>query len=563
MNKKISLNPVVPLMRYPFIFLEMIIASFVIALLGLASPIFSMQVLNRYISHGFDGTLITLTIGVSIALIFLTLIRITRNQILSEISLNIREDMNSTFLNSILNTSLIKYNIKGNEEWQKNMYHLLHLEKIYLPSSIATYLDAPFCFIYLGFIFIINKLLGWVTIGVITLYIGGIELINIYYIRKNSAVNLLQQKLRSNILSLFPFIECLKQDITKSFVIANFQRLFKKTQKTLRGLLFYGELSNSHQRAVGMLLNVLIYAFGGVETVEGRLTIGGLIGASILSSRAFGGIASFFLLKRSLKESREYAREFYNFLEEVQEKKAGEIVIPSPKFKGEIAINDLAFSYPEAINPIFEKINMHLSPGTSMGIVGFNGSGKSTFIKLLCKLLYPSRGYIMVDNQNLIHINTSWWREKIIYLPQEPSFLPIPLRDNILLGRKIQEVELEEILMQCDLIDFIRFSPQGLETPLHNGALNLSMGIRKRIALARALINKGNIVIMDEPTAHLDNQGKRKLYHLLNTLKREGKTIIIATDDPYIIRGSEFILDLSPKPTPLFGKNKSIQGRKQ
>ncbi len=550
-----GLNPLLPLIRSPLIFVEMLVASFAIALLGLASPIFSMQVLNRYISHGFDGTLITLTIGVFIALIFLMLIRIVRNQILSAISLNTRKQAHEDFLSSLMHASLLTSYLHGSEAWQKNMHHQNILERIFLPSSMATYLDAPFCFLYVGFIFLINKVLGWVTIGVVVLYVGGVEIINRFYIQENTRLTSIQQGLRSNVLSLFSFLEELKQRPTREFVRGIIQPLFESTQRLLSKVLFYGELSGSHQRTVGMLLNILIYAFGGVETVEGRLTIGGLIGASILSSRAFGGITSFFLLKRSIRESKRYGKEFYEFIEDIKEESPSHIVIPR-EFRGEIRLSNVSFSYPGSINPVFEQLNMALEPGASMAIIGFNGCGKTTFIRLLCKLLFPTKGYILIDNNNLSHIDTSWWMQQIIYVPQEPCFLPLSIRENILLGRDIGEERLEEILILSDLMGFIKFSPKGLDTTLTSGGRHLSVGIRKRIAFARALVSDGQIVIMDEPTTHLDITGKKKLYHLLNRLKKDGKTIIIATDDVAILRGSEFILNLGKKPSPIFTPNK-------
>jgi ATP-binding cassette subfamily C protein LapB len=225
---------------------------------------------------------------------------------------------------------------------------------------------------------------------------------------------------------------------------------------------------------------------------------------------------------------------------------------------GRLECRDLTYVYPEATNPVFERLSFMLEPGTSLAVVGANGTGKSTFLRLMAGLIVPGRGYVFVDGQNLAQMDNKWWQEQIIYLPQEPGFLPLSMRENILLGREVEDDDLQKAIDLAGLANFLVYSPQGLETILLDGGLNLPVGIRKRIALARAILKPGKIVIMDEPTASLDMQGRKAVYNLLNLFHKQGSTIILATDDPAILKGSAAFLDLNYKPVPKIKTNQRM-----
>jgi ATP-binding cassette subfamily C protein LapB len=219
-------------------------------------------------------------------------------------------------------------------------------------------------------------------------------------------------------------------------------------------------------------------------------------------------------------------------------------------YTGRLSFHDVAFRYVGTSAPLFESLSLDLAPGRILVITGGNGTGKTTLIRLVTGLLECSRGDILADDINLKQITMYWWRRQFIYLPQEPHFLLASIRENISLGKEIDDSRFNQILHAAGLRQFLDKSAKGLEMILADPE-QIPPGIRKRIALARALVTDGQIILFDEPTVGLDGEGCRVIYELLNRSVQAGKTIIIGTNDPYIIKAAHIQLDLNHKPKPL------------
>ena len=255
-------------------------------------------------------------------------------------------------------------------------------------------------------------------------------------------------------------------------------------------------------------------------------------------------IQSMSLINRAQKEYR-HLKEILRLPTELQDGSSLQV------YEGNLEMRDLGYTYPKAHNPLFENIRLMLDSGSRLVITGQNGTGKTTLVRLLTGLLTPERGSILVDNVDLRQIDPAWWRSQLVYLPQEPTFLPATIGDTITVGNPdIAEQRLEEIISKSGLEPYLNNSAEGLNTFLGEEGRFLPQGIRRRLALARGMATDGKLVIFDEPTEALDEAGCRCVYSLLNEFAENGRTMVIVTRDQKIIKGATHLINLDQKPTP-------------
>ncbi|WP_032112463.1 ABC transporter ATP-binding protein [Candidatus Paracaedibacter symbiosus] len=196
--------------------------------------------------------------------------------------------------------------------------------------------------------------------------------------------------------------------------------------------------------------------------------------------------------------------------------------------KGEITFNDVYFWYKGA-SPLFNKLSVTIQPGQKVGLVGFSGSGKSTFVNLLQRLFDINGGEICIDGQNINSVNMASLYANIALIPQEPTLLNRTILDNILYGKlDASEDEVREAAHKAHADDFINKLPEGYYALVGERGGRLSGGQRQRIAIARAILKDAPILILDEATSALDTITEGLIQESLDQLMEGRTTLVIA-----------------------------------
>jgi len=222
-----------------------------------------------------------------------------------------------------------------------------------------------------------------------------------------------------------------------------------------------------------------------------------------------------------------------------------------------ISITDLEKTYGD--RTLFADVSAQLNAGQRYGLVGANGSGKTTLMRLLAGLMAPTKGDILIDGVDLRQLDLAWWRRQICYLPQEPRFLNGTIAENLMtLDPEIAEDRLNDVCRRAGMMRFIEQSADGFRRELTDTGRTLSVGIRRRLALARALTGEARMVLFDEPTEGMDAEGCEAVYALLNDFAKQGRTIIVASNDPQVTKAAQMILDLNAKPAPRMLANPAV-----
>jgi ATP-binding cassette subfamily C protein len=210
------------------------------------------------------------------------------------------------------------------------------------------------------------------------------------------------------------------------------------------------------------------------------------------------------------------------------------------ELKHEIGFERASFSYDGEV-PVIHNLDLTIKAGQTTAIVGPSGAGKSTLADLVMGLISPTEGRILVDHQALDPENMRAWRGRMGYVPQEPFLFHDTLKANLLWAKPdATEVEIQEALRLSAAEEFVSAFPKGLETVLGDRGVLVSGGERQRLALARALLRKPSLLILDEATSSLDSENEKRIQNAIEEL--HGKmTILIISHRLSTIRGADMI----------------------
>ena len=193
----------------------------------------------------------------------------------------------------------------------------------------------------------------------------------------------------------------------------------------------------------------------------------------------------------------------------------------------EIELRDVTYQFPGRDEPVINGINLRLAAGYVTAVVGRSGAGKSSLANLLLGFIQPTRGAILINHVPLASVNLRAWREQIAWVGQSPSIFSGSIRENILLGRRMTDDEnLSWVLAACGLEDWIKSLSHGLETRIGEGGALISSGQAQRLMFCRALLKPARLVVLDEPTAHLDAKLEKELLRAMQVLFA-GKTVLL------------------------------------
>ena len=528
-------------------------ATFFIALFNLALPVFVINVLNRYIGYGFDGTLITLTSGMVIAVFLQFGFRIARTKMLGAVSAEPDTRLAEKTLNTLVGARIGALERIPPPRLQETINGLQSVNVAYDAAAFTAILDAPFSLLYILATFFLSPILAFIAMGGIlsALAAGAFSLVN----TRETARSLQDQMTshRGQIDSAIDNSSTVRAFEGQPLLTRIWERQIKKITALRLQLADRKERSQSVILTLGLLMNVVLYTVGAVFVVSGNMTVGALIGANILASRAFQNVVRFVQTSYLIRKGHEAESKLQAFMTLPMEPNRGTAL---KQYKGGLRFKDLGFAYAGASGPLYESLNLNLTPGSVLIVTGKNGTGKTTLARLIIGLLIPSRGDILLDGISLRQVSPAWWRRQVIYFPQEPSFFNTTIRENLSLVYAVNnaspplEKELNRVIKAADLRTFLDRAPQGFDTPITNGGRHLALGIRRRLALARALMSNGMLAILDEPTEGLDADGCSAVYAIMNEMSKAEKTIIAFAHDPLIVKGANYRIDLNRKPVP-------------
>lgn len=510
------------------------VASLITNVLALAGTIFSMQVYDRVIPGQSMSTLWVLFIGVMMAILFGMGVRTARSRITDiagkAADLRISDRVFGHALR-IRNTA----RPRSTGTFISQIRELEHVREMLTSTTVAAIADVPFFLLFCVLFFYIAGSLVWIPLlAMVLLVVPG--LLAQKRLRRLAETNTRESSLRSAML-----VEAVQglDDIKSMQAETRFQNLWNHYNETTSGSSMelrdlVNRLSSFAQTVQGGVFAVVIF-FGAPLVMAGEMSTGVLVAASMLSSRMLAPLASVTQILNRWQQAQVARTALDGLMALPVDAPQEQQRIQKSSINGSFKLKDAVFGHNQQ-NPVLKVDSLTIAPGERLAILGRNGAGKSTLLSGLAGLLEPLSGEIRIDNVTMGLVDPTDIRRDICVMGQGARLFHGSLRENLTLGAPTATDEaIFDTLSQMGLVDFINQLPEGLDYLVQEGGLGLSGGQKQALLLARLLLRKPSVLLLDEPTASFDEVSEAAVINVLGKLGRN-VSVIVATHRPAMLR---------------------------
>lgn len=517
-------------LRYAYpIYGEVLIASFLINVFALLTPLFIMNVYDRVVPNEAYGTLWTLAIGLFIAYCFDFAMRGLRGYFLDLAGKQVDVILLSSIFERILALrSAVRPRSIGS--LANHLHEFEGFRDLMTAASISTMIDVPFALLFLLIIWWVG---GWVVVVPLVLIPVAI---GIGILLQPTLSELVRKVMQATTQKQAMLIETLGGvDTLKSLGAEGyFQRKWEQAvgeigERGLSSKLLSAVIAN--QAAFLQNLAVVLVVIVGVYQIgERNVSVGGLIACTLLVTRAMMPFSQIAALMTRMYQVKVALQGIDSLMKMPVERPVGKSFVRRAGFEGNVEFRGVSFSYPGQEMAALDNVSFRIKAGERVGIIGRVGSGKTTIEKLILGLYQPISGSVWVDGIDMQQLDPVDTRHNIGYVPQDIFLFSGSVRENLMLGGLF--VDDEAMLRAAEIggvMDIVRRHPKGLDMQIGERGESLSGGQRQAIAIARALMRDPPLLILDEPTNSLDNRSEELFKSRLESYLSARHTMVLVT----------------------------------
>lgn len=507
---------------------QLAIAAVLLNACALAMPMFQRAVYDRVIPNLAMESLFALSVGIAIALVFEFMLRNVRADFVEAAGLRVSHLVQHKVIAGLLSARREHTNIQSGSLTValRDVDGLAHL----VPTAFATFLiDLPFFFVFLAALWFVGGPIALVTgLGaMVIMFLGLVAATGMGAMSERGAK---LSKARSNqVVEAADGVLTIKANQYEGKFLRDWSIVSDHMSMNGHSQRQWSEWSNSLTAMSVQGVTVLVLIVGVFLMQSGAMTVGALIACSLLAGRAMAPIAQTTMLLGKANQALSQFAALADLIALPPEKDTTEAAISGRRVRGGIEFRDVSFGY-EANGPsALHAVNLKIQPGERIALIGKSGSGKSTLLQLMAALAEPSSGSVLFDGFSADQYGISRVRSAISFASQDALVFDMSLKENLLLGAAdASEDDLLRILSVTGVDQIAAGLPDGFGAKLGHRGGRLSVGQRQSVIVARALIRKAPILLLDEPTASLDSAAEARLRDGLMALPRE-QTMIIST----------------------------------
>ncbi len=509
------------------IYRDVLIASLLINLFAIAAPMFTRIVYDKVVPNLAFETLWVLASGIFVIFIFDLLLKLLRS-----FFIDVAGKKSDILISSKLFSKVMGVRMEARPAsvgaFARHLQEFESIREFFTSATIGALIDLPFALLFLFLI--------WMMAGnlVIVPIVGVIILVGYAYFVQGPLKHTIEEGSRLSSQKYANLIESLSGLETVKLFGAQSQFQFRWEEAVAHMSnwnIKSRRITDGIQNTAGFVQqasNVGMIILGVYLISQAELTMGGLIAATMLSGKAIGPLVQLSLLSTRYNQAKSAMTIIEQVMAMPDEQEEGKRYIHRPIIHGKIELDKVNFSYPDSPVASIRDLSFTINPGEKVAIIGRIGSGKTTLERLIMGLYKPTEGHVRIDDTDIEQLHHVDIRRNIGCVPQDSQLFFGTIRDNITLGRPLSDDrDVLDAANRAGVTVFTQQDPAGLERQVGEGGMLLSGGQRQAVTIARALVGRPPVLLLDEPTSAMDNRSEMHIKQQLAQLKKTETLVLI------------------------------------
>jgi len=504
-----------------------LIASIILTAIGIVTSFYSQYLIDNVIPNRVETLLTAISVMAIVLYLIECLLEWYRSYLLTYISQKIDKRLFLDYYRHVLKLPMSFFGSRKTGDIIARFQDTGNIRDLISGATLTVILDTIMALAGGFILYLQDNMLFGICVIIVLLYAVVVFFFKTAIRDKNEKVMEENAQLSSRLIETLNGVLTIKAFNSEQQMNNETETIFKKLLKSIFGLNMSVNLQNVLKIFVQLLGGVAILWIGAYKVFSQEMTLGSLITFNMLLSYFSDPIKNLIDLQPQIQTAI-IASERASEILDLETEESNTETISLNDFKKDIKLNDVDFRYGKR-NLVLTKVNLTINKGEHVALVGESGGGKTTLAKLLLKLYTSENGNITIDGKDIKHFSNDSIRNKIAYVPQETFLLSGTILENLTLGLdNFDMADVEKVIKITKIEDFIELLPLKLKTYLDENGSNLSGGQRQRIAIARALLRKPDILILDEATSNLDSITEKAIQKTINEFNKEMTMILIA-----------------------------------
>ena len=526
------------LWRYRQYYRSAAIGALLINVLALASIFFTMNVYHRVVPNQAFVTLWSLGIGVTIAMVFEAVARYVRAHLLDMAGKKADLVLGAMLFRQALSVRM-EHKPASSGSFANQLREFESVRDFATSATLAAVSDLPFVLMFVGVIFIIGGPLGFVPLLLIPLIVI-ISVIIQWPLARTMQENLRESSLKQGVLiETVEGLESLKAVSGEAYMQRRWETFSALASATAMKSRKLSSLATGIVTFFQQVQTVVLVICGVYLIDAGELTMGAMIATVMLASRATAPLGQVVGLAVRFQQAKAALNSLNKLMALPVDRDVSREYLAKPTLTGQLSLKDIGFAYPappmQSNPPILQGVNLTIQAGERVAVIGRIGSGKSTLLRVMARLYVPVSGQLFSDGLDVNQIDPADWRKMVGYVGQEARLFYGSLRENVMIGRpQATADEFLRVLRLTGLDHIAARHPQGINLPIGEMGEGLSGGQRQLVSLARSLLARPELLLLDEPTSAMDSQTEALFLHHLRRAT-EGHTLVVVTHRPSLL----------------------------